>query len=110
MEIAFATIPLRSICESETLARNELGELVANTLMHRLADIRAAVCITDLIVGKPEFIKDDKSCLSINLREGYQLIISANHPFNPATESGELDWRKIRRVKICEIVRTNEQN
>ncbi len=53
LELAFATKPLRELCESEAKAKQKLGAKIAAVLMHRLADLRAAYSIGDLPIGKP---------------------------------------------------------
>ncbi len=57
MELAFETKSLREICESPIRAKRALGESVAEMLKRRLADLRAATCIGDLIAGRPQQIE-----------------------------------------------------
>lgn len=104
MELAFASISLRTICESEAQAKHELGPEVAETLKHRLSDLRAATSIKDLLVGRPHILDGtDHQHMAIDLCEEYQMVISANHPKNPFTESGKLDWPRVSRIKILQI-------
>ena len=106
MELAFDSRSLRTICESEADAKRELGPIVAEVLKHRLADMRAATSVRDLLVGKPRIISEsDHHFMVIDLCEGYQLIFCANHPPNPEVEPGELDWQRVRRIKITRIER-----
>ena len=104
MELAFESKHLRSICENEANAKGELGPEVAEVLKRRLADLRAATSIDDLIIGKPR-ISDigHTTCLVVDLCRGHHIILKANHPKNPLTETGKLDWAKISRIKVTYI-------
>ena len=110
MEIAFETRKLRSICESEAIALREMGPNISETLKHRLADIRAASSIADLVVGNARFWGDGEAqrCV-IDLIDGCHITCKANHPDNPLTDSETLDWERISRLKIVEIGRGNAQ-
>lgn len=77
---------------------------MAEILKRRLADLRAATSIEDLLAGQPrELDGSDGQHMVIDLRDGYRIIFCANHPKNPITENGDLDWAKVSRVKILQI-------
>lgn len=101
MELAFDSRALRTMCESETVAKRNLGTKVAETLKHRLGDLRAATSINEVIVGQPRLL--DAEQMVIDLCDGYHIIFSANHPKKPISEDGALDWTKVSRVKILRI-------
>ena len=104
MELAFASKELRSICEKEFTARAKLGVDVAEVLKRRLADLRAATSVDDLVVGKPRMLNEEPdSCLVIDLSRSHQIVLKANHPENPVTEKGRTDWTKVFRIKITFI-------
>ncbi len=104
LELAFANKPLRQLCENEAHAKRELSPTVAEILKHRLADLRAAVSVKDLVAGKPRRLGGaDHQHMAIDLCDGYRIVFSANHPNNPVVESGELDWSKVSRVKILRV-------
>ena len=104
MELAFDSKLLRTICESEVHANRELGPMAAEALRHRLADLRAATSVKDLAAGRPRLLDDvGRQHMVIDLCDGYQMVFCANHPKNPVTESGNLDWPRINRVKILWI-------
>lgn len=102
MELAFQSKELRIICESEAEAQRALGPAVAEALTHRLADLRAAKSPGDLLVGRPHIL-DGAGNIAIDLGEGHRMTFCANHPNNPVTANGILDWPKISRVKIMGI-------
>lgn len=104
VEIAFAKKSLRQLCESERTARHSLGARVAERLKRRLADLRAANCVKDLIAGRPRELQSDRAGLiAVDLGEGFQLIFSANHSVPPLADGTHLDWSKVNRVKIISI-------
>lgn len=106
MELAFDSRSLRSICESEVQAKEKYGAAVAEILKHRLADLCAATSIKDLLVGRPRPMDGTNDlCMILDLFEGYQIVFCANHPKNPLTQAGRVDWSKVSRVKIMRIKR-----
>lgn len=110
MEIGFDTKKLRSICESNLDAQRKLGNEVAEVLQRRLADLRAATNIGDLVANPPTEVDGEvPEHLGIDLPSGYQIIFSANHPKKPITESGILDWSRVNRVRILDIRRREDR-
>ena len=106
LELAFETKSLRMICESENQAKRKLGSNVAESLRRRLADLRAATSVRDLIAGRPrELDVADRQHMAVDLWDGHRIVFCANHSKNPVTETDELDWSRISRVKILRIER-----
>lgn len=104
MLLAFDTKSLRDICEDENQAKAELGVNAAGTLKRRLADLEAATLIKDILVGNPRVIPGTKSQeMIIDLTDGKQIILAANHPKNPRMADENIDWSKVTRVKILRI-------
>ena len=104
MEIAFESFRLRTICENETEADKELGPIVGEILRRRLADIRAATSIEDLVVGKHRTVNlGQEQRLVVELRDDHKVVLTSNHILNPTTESGEIDWEKVNRLKVTHI-------
>jgi len=106
LELAFADKTLRGICESESVAMQSLGANVASKLKHRLADLSAATSTDDLVAGNPHEVDGNGHGLfAIELEEGIQLLLSANHQSIPRVQTGKVDWSNVRRVKIIAIGR-----
>lgn len=104
MELAFANKPLRQTCESESIARRDLGVRIAEKLKRRLADLRAAKSVTDLVAGRPRELEgSDGEHYAVELRDGSRIVFCANHVTIPVLESGSVDWSKVNRVKILRI-------
>jgi hypothetical protein len=108
LQLAFESKSLRSICESEGQAQIELHKAVAETLKHRLADLRSATSVKDLLVGRPTVLPEPVGrTMGIDLCEGYRLIFAANHASNPMNSDNFVDWNRVTRVKILRIEKDN---
>jgi hypothetical protein len=105
LQLAFETKHLRTLCESSADAISELGQEVAYALIDRVADLDSAVSIKDVLVSQPQAF--DNGELILELATGYRLLCRANHPNNPKTTSGAIDWEKVSRVKIVDIVKSS---
>lgn len=104
MEIAFANKELRSLCEDDANANEQFGEQVAAGLRKRLADLRAASSVADLIVGNlRSHIDKERHCKVLDLSETAQLIFCSNHPKPPLDADGAVDWIKVTRVIILAV-------
>ena len=101
MEFAFISRRLRELCEDDHKAEKEFGKAVTETLKARLADLRAAEGVQDLVTGNPRVIANDDFCM--DLSNGYHLVFRANHVNNPTAKSGLVNWPKVRRIKIMKI-------
>lgn len=101
MQLAFETKRLRDICENEERAADELGTKVAEQLKRRLADLRAAESIEEM----PNIVKPSKGSTKCSVRfaEDRSIVFCANHNPNPTSQSGKIDWAKVRRIRILEI-------
>lgn len=103
LELAFATKSLREVCESEVKASRNLGVRMAEKLKRRLADLRAASCVNDLVAGRPRKRGSRNRQMALNLYKSSKIIICANHNTTPVLESGNVDWSKVTRIKILRI-------
>ncbi len=107
MELAFSTKALRAVCESEERALRELGVDLASILKRRLADLRAAANATDLLAGNPRPAPHSKEELMLDLADGFNLFLTANHAAIPRLRSGDIDWSNVSRVKLLRIEKHN---
>ncbi len=106
MELAFKNKGLRELCESQLKAERAFGMVVAGKLRRRLADLRDALTIDDVVAGSPALCADPKQ-MTIQLGEQYQLRVQANHVSNPMKE-GKINWSKVRRIQILAIEARDE--
>lgn len=104
MEISFDTKSLREFCESETKSINILGVQKSLILKHRLADLRAATCVNDLIVGNPRIvIRENEQQYVLDIFNDFSLFFCANHNNNPLNNDDSINWSKVSRIKIIKI-------
>ena len=109
MEIAFSTKSLRDTCESEEMSRQKFGPEVAERLKRRLADLRAASSIKDIVLGNVREVPRTRGpAMCVDLFNGYRLVIRANHIQNPTLATGKVDWSAVSRIKITRIERPND--
>jgi hypothetical protein len=105
MELAFATQRLRSVCEDDTVAAAAFDAPVVEQLKARLADLRAAESIYDLLIGDPLILPGGNPRVAVGLADGYALIATPNHRATPLAPDGAVDWRRVRRLQLLEIMR-----
>ena len=106
MIIAFDTKKLREICEDDAVAVKELGSPAAEALRQRLADLRAAESISDLLVGNPRTSGAENVNLTIDLTATARTIWSQNHTTPLRTPLGDIDWKRTGRVRLVEIAKS----
>ena len=105
MDLAFEDEQLRAVCIKRGRALAVLGPEVAHELNKRLADIRAAEAVSDLLVSTRVVADGGYEAIQVSLANGFELVLVANHVQNPTTASGKIDWEKVARVKVLEISR-----
>ena len=104
LEISFETKDLRDLCEDELLATQSLGPAVAEALKRRLADIRAADSIHDVLAGHPEVGRyKNFDCYRFELAGGQRLTVIGNHVTPRANAVGAADWERVRRVRVMPL-------
>ncbi len=105
LELSFANKALRELCESSVKANRKLGVDVANELRRRVADLRAATSVRDLLIGAPRETEEDQ--IALDLGPSFQLTFCANHNTVPKIESGAIYWSKVSRIKILSVESKN---
>jgi hypothetical protein len=103
MELAFETQGLRRVCESDVEARKRFSGGTAGQLQDRLADMRAAASVSDLVAGSPSLDEQPPGWIRFGLEGGYELVCAGNHPRPPITDDGRVDFSRVRRVKVVRI-------
>ena len=111
MDIAFQSKSLRDACESEDMLKVKFGEAVGSAILRRLADLRAAATIRDLVVGNPrELLSGKHPALCIDLACGAALLMRANHLKPARTSSGTISWAEVTRFKVMSIGKVDGQS
>jgi hypothetical protein len=103
MELAFETVALRLVCESDTEARKRYPAGAVDELQARLADIRAATSASDLVVCAPSVDLQPPGCIRFSLSGGLELVCACNHPSPPLTHAGLVNLDRVRRVRVVTI-------
>ena len=103
LELAFATKSLRELCESQLRAERKFGIAIARKLRARLADLRDAESINDVIAGRPELLTDAPEKMAMNIGEKVCIVFCANHVSNPLADAGRVKWSRVNRIKILDI-------
>jgi hypothetical protein len=103
MILAFDTEELRTICEDADAARSHLGGDVADALRVRLADLRAIDSIDGLLVGRAEPKGNSGNVLEVELVDEVVMTFVPNHNRARVTNSGEIDWARVRRIRMTGI-------
>jgi proteic killer suppression protein len=103
MELSFSTKALRAICVEPDRAVSQYSSAVAASLRSRVADLRAAGSVADLVAGRPATLEAGEPALLIALAEGYVLRCRPNHASLHRTSLGSIDWSRVRRIHLVAI-------
>lgn len=104
LELAFTSKELRSACQDAACAEAVYGRRVAQALVGRLADLRAAshpldspfAEIRPASAGDPEHVV-------VYLIDGRSLVIACNHEKPPRDGDGLVKWEQVHRVIILRL-------
>jgi proteic killer suppression protein len=101
LEIQFKDKKLRELCEKKAVAVTKLGNGCARKLHARLADLAAALRVTDLMAGSPHPLKGDRQGqFALDLTGGWRLVFApANQPI-PRRDDASIDWSAVTIVCI----------
>jgi len=111
LELAFADRNFRDLCLNEFLARQALGDALAEKLKGRMADLAAAFVVSDLfmLAGKPrELTGGRRGYMVLNLIDRQQLVFQGGHVKERVLQSGDVDWARVRRVLILGLENGHE--
>ena len=104
VELAFATVELRGICENRRRATTVMGSEAARELSQRLADLAAFATVADLADLFPTDIIDRSPTeRAVRLHAGHYLIFRAGHVQIPINEDGGTDWARVSRIRIIAL-------
>jgi hypothetical protein len=107
MELAFATIELRGLCESRKKASGVIGVTAARELEQRIAELVACDSVAEFDALFPqELLSLSPAMRAIRLRTGYDLVFCSGHVKTPTTSIGT-DWTKVTRIRIMSLEVTN---
>jgi proteic killer suppression protein len=104
MDIEFSSHDLQSLCEQQRLMTKQLGDICSRKLRTRLADLRAAANVAELISGRPHPLKRDRTGqFALDLHGGKRLVFEpANNPI-PTRDDDSIAWDLVTKVRIVFI-------
>src|SRR3569623_96430 len=109
MELAFVEKKVRDLCAKQVPLDRRLGHERAEALRRRLADLRAARFIDDLLLDAPYPI-DDSGRMALPVCEGLRIVFCANHRSAVVDGDGKIDWLRVTRLKIIDIEGTHDKS
>jgi hypothetical protein len=107
VNLAFATEELREQCEIQVIGERAFGAEVAGQLRERLASMREADGVQELLTGRPRPLPEsDGRCYVIDLPEDFRMEICANHPVPPLLPgTHRVDWSRVTRIAVRSVAR-----
>lgn len=108
MEISFDTQELRKLCEDRYHSEKMLGVNAASVLRQRLADLRAANGVREVILGNPSFgLCKGQNRFRLELDRFGLLSFEPNHIKNLAQQGEDIEWEMVSRLKLVNAVFTD---
>lgn len=108
MVVSFSSNRLQKLCNSEKEMRAKLGVRVADKLAQRLSELRAVDILEDLTrllsARCHELGQNRAGQLAIDLIHPDRLVFKPDHNPLPRKPDGGLDWTKVTRVTVMEII------
>jgi plasmid maintenance system killer protein len=108
MVVSFSSIRLQKLCNSEKEMRAKFGVRMADKLAQRLSELRAVDILDDLSrlpsARCHELSHDRAGQLAVDLIHPKRLIFEPDHNPIPTKPDGGLNWTKVTRVTVLEIV------
>ncbi len=108
MEISFASRNLQKACNSQKEMRRKFGKATADKLQQRLAELMAAGTLDDVMrlpsARCHQLSHDRKGHLAVDLVNPKRLIFVPDHNPVPTKPDGGLDWTKVTRITVKQIV------
>jgi len=109
MKIRFSSEKFGKICNRQELLVRKYGPERAKRIRRRVDDLDAAATLEDFrfLPGRcHELTGDLEGLLSLDLDGPYRLYFRPAHDPPPAKPDGGLDWARITKVQLIEIVDT----
>ena len=111
MELSFKNSKLAKVLNSERDILRNYGTDNGRHIMLRLSNIRDAETLEQLSkvpqTRVHELTADRKDQISVDVKHPYRIILVCNHEEMPRKPDGGLDWTRITKVQLIEIVDTH---
>jgi hypothetical protein len=109
LELSFDSLEIRELCHNLHTANDAVGEYDLSALKLRLVDLDAAANAAeylDLFQDDVTF-SDDGAGFFIALGSMYLIVVQA-HTKPPVDGRGQIDWSRVKRVKIAGLERLDD--
>lgn len=101
MQILYANTKLQKLCENRKHAEKKLGADCAKKLRTRLADLEAALRVSDLVAGNPHPLTGNRTGqFALSLAGGFRLVFSAANDPIPTKPDNGINWSAVTIVNI----------
>lgn len=108
MLIVFASKKMQKACSSENQMRKQWGDRMAKKLRQRLAELDGIDSLADTALLPSfrchELSGDRAGQLAIDLVHPHRLVFQPDHDPLPKKTDGGLDWAKVTRIAVIEVV------
>ena len=105
VDIAFQSRSLRDLCENEALLSERFGLAVAAQIAARLADLRAAGSMQDLVLSGL-CTPAAGAQVTADVGKGLRMSLIANHLQRRDGAIAAPDWSQVTRIKVVTIGKT----
>ena len=104
VKIEFDTLEIRDLCENEKSMKKKFGNACSNKLKARIADLLAAMNVSELVAGRPHPLKYKRSGhFSVSISGALRLIFECGNNPIPRTSDETVNWNQVTIVKILSI-------
>jgi len=107
MHITFKNKKLKNIFDSHKDLLRVYGEVRGKKIEHRMSVLRAAACLEEVPVEKPDrrhaLSLNRKGQFAVDITENYRLIFEPSNNPLPLQKDGGLDLKMITEIKILEV-------
>lgn len=109
MELSFDSLEIRELCHNLHTANDVIGEHDLSALKLRLVDLDAASHAAEYLDLFPNDVtmSDDGTGLQIALSTMVLIVVQA-HVKPPLDSAGQVEWSRVKRVKIISLERLDD--
>ena len=108
MEVSFANQKLQKLCNNDGKLQGVYGPECARRIRRRLDQLQALDCLEEIrnLPGARchELTADRDGQFAVDLQHPKRLIFEPDHDPVPVGENGGIDWKRVSRVLVIEIV------
>jgi proteic killer suppression protein len=112
MLISFKSKKFGKECNDPKLLTREWGAEQARLIARRLTELAAAdnlATLRTLPQARAHELKGNREeQISLDVKHPYRLIVIPDYDDPPRRKDGGLDWKKITKIKILEVIDTHE--